>query len=391
VKRKVILTIASVLLLGFSAFIFAGCDESGSGGGGGGAPAANNNQGAGAGTSTGSGSVNVGIVLPTKEEPRWLQDEAKFKEVIGTTEYTAEVMFSGGRSDTEKQNVEVLVGKGIDVLIICPHDATAAAAAVDVAKKAGVTVIAYDRLVPETDALDYYVTFDSVSVGEAQAQYLVDQATGTGNPLYLYAGAASDNNAFLFFEGSWNVLQPKIADGTFVIKNSSEAVNLQDKAQLSREEMSKIIGQISTNWDFGIAKTLAEANMTAVSAEDKGHVFALAPNDGTARAIADTFAVNVDSYVITGQDSEIESVQYIIDGKQSMTVFKDTRSLASDAMNMAVSVLKGEAVDATASYNNGMMDVPAKQSPIISVDINNLVSVLIDSGYFSADLFTGLN
>jgi putative multiple sugar transport system substrate-binding protein len=119
-----------------------------------------------------------------------------------------------------------------------------------------VRVISYDRLIRDTDAVDYYVTFDSVAVGEAQAQYLVDKASGTGNPLYLYAGAASDNNAFLFFEGAWNVLQPKIADGTFVIKNSSEAVTLQDKGSLTRDEMAKIIGQITTNWDFNEAKNL---------------------------------------------------------------------------------------------------------------------------------------
>ena len=94
------------------------------------------------------------------------------------------------------------------------------------AHDAGVKVISYDRLIRETDAVDYYVTFDSVAVGEAQAQYLVDNAEGSDNPLYLYAGAASDNNAFLFFEGAWNVLQPKIADGTFVIENSSEAVEI---------------------------------------------------------------------------------------------------------------------------------------------------------------------
>ena len=126
-------------------------------------------------------------------------------------------------------------------------------------------VISYDRLIRDTDAVDYYVTFDSIAVGEAQAQYLVDKATGTGNPLYLYAGAASDNNAFLFFEGAWNVLQPKIADGTFVIKNSSEAVALQDKPTLTRDEMAKIIGQVTTNWDFNTAKNLAEANLTATA------------------------------------------------------------------------------------------------------------------------------
>ncbi len=178
---------------------------------------------------------------------------------------------------------------------------------------------------------------------------------GTGNPLYLYAGAASDNNAFLFFEGAWNVLQPKIADGTFVIKNSSEAIALQDKATLTRDEMSAIIGQVTTNWDFNTAKNLAESNLTAATAADKGDVFILAPNDGTARAIADAFAADKDvtSYLVTGQDAEKASVQYIIDGKQSMTVFKDVRTLVKDAIGMAVSVLKGETPATTGAYHNG--------------------------------------
>ncbi len=172
----------------------------------------------------------VGIVLPTKDEPRWIQDETRFKDALQKAGYTVEILFSQGDSAKEKQNVETLISKGVKVLIICPQDSTAAAASAEAARAAGVKVVSYDRLITDTDAVDYYVTFDSVSVGEAQAQYLVDNAEGTGNPPYLYAGAASDNNAFLFFEGAWNVLQPKIADGTFVIKNSAEAVALQDKA-----------------------------------------------------------------------------------------------------------------------------------------------------------------
>ena len=192
------------------------------------------------------------------------------------------------------------------MIILCPQDGTAAAAAADEANKAGVKVISYDRLILDTTSVDYYVTFDSVSVGEAQAQYLVDHATGKGNPLYLYAGAATDNNAFLFFEGAWETLQPKIADGTFVIKNSSEAVGLQSKPTLTHDEEAKIIGQVTTNWDFAVAKNLAQANLTKATAADKGNVFILAPNDGTARSIADVFAADKDvkSYVITGQDAE---------------------------------------------------------------------------------------
>ncbi len=334
----------------------------------------------------------VGIVLPTRDEPRWVQDETRFQEALEAAGYDVRILFSQGDSARERANVEDLITRGIEVLIITPHDGDAAAAAAEAAKAAGVTVISYDRLITNTSAVDYYVTFDSVAVGEAQAQYLVDKAEGTGNPLYLYAGAASDNNAFLFFEGAWNVLQPKIADGTFYIVNSSEAVALQDQAELSRDQYAQIIGQITTNWDFNTAKNLAEANLTVATAEDKGDVFILAPNDGTARAIADAFAADTDvaSYVVTGQDAEQASVQYIIDGRQSMTVFKDVRTLVSDAINVAVTVLQGNTPATTGAYNNGAIEVPALQSEVITVDAENVVAALIDSGYYAAADFTGL-
>src|SRR5512139_3002137 len=344
---------------------------------------------------TGGSGTNlaVGIVLPTKDEPRWIQDETRFKDALTAAGYNAEILFSQGDSAKEKANVETLLSKGIKVLIITPQDGTAAAAAVEEAKKAGVKVISYDRLVLNTDAVDYYVTFDSNAVGAAQAQYLIDKAQGTGNPLYLYAGAASDNNAFLFFQGAWEKLQPKIADGTFVIKNSSEAEALKDKPTLTRDEEAKIIGQITTDWDFNTAKNLAESNLTSAKAEDKGNVFILAPNDGTARAIADSFAVDPDvtSYVVTGQDAEKPSIQYIIDGKQSMTVLKDVRTLVGDAIAAAIAYLSGGAPEKTTTYNNGKIDVPAKPSEVITVDKSNVQSAVIDSGYWPAGDFTGLD
>ncbi|MDR3573158.1 MAG: sugar ABC transporter substrate-binding protein, partial [Anaerolineaceae bacterium] len=328
------------------------------------APAATTAPAAPAATTAPATSLAVGIVLPTKDEPRWIQDQTRFQTALQAAGYQVEILFSQGDSAKEKANVEALISKGIKVLIICPQDAAAAAAAADEAHAAGIKVISYDRLITGTASVDYYVTFDSISVGKAQAQYLVDHATGTKNPLYLYAGASTDNNAFLFFQGAWTVLQPKIADGTFVIKNSAQAVALQSNATLTRDQESQIIGQITTNWDFNTAKNLAESNLTAATAADKGNVFILAPNDGTARAIADAFAADKDvkSYVVTGQDAEVASVQYIIDGKQSMTVFKDVRTLVKDAIATAVSLLQGQAPATTGTYNNGKIDVPAKQS-----------------------------
>jgi putative multiple sugar transport system substrate-binding protein len=332
-------------------------------------------------------AVDVGVVLPTNVEPRWVQDETRFREALKTTKYSVEILFSQGSPAKERENVEALIAKGIKVLIICPHDAVAAAASAELAKKAGVYVISYDRLIMNTEAVDYYVTFDSVEVGRAMGRFLVEKVKpGTkNNPLYLYAGALSDNNSFLFFQGAWEILQPKIADGTFRIINSSEAQKVQNKKDLTRDEMAKIIGQITTNWDFNVAKRKAEDDLTRAKAADKGTVYILAPNDGTARAIADAFRADKDvkEYYITGQDAEKASVQYIIDGKQSMTVFKDVRILVKDAINAAQLLLEGKKPTTTAVYDNGKKKVPAIQSEIQVVTKDNVKQILIDSGYYS--------
>lgn len=339
---------------------------------------------------TDDGSVDIGIVLPTKEEPRWVQDEARFKEAIADTEYNVEILFSQGDSAREKRNVETLLAKGIDVLVLTPHNGAAAAAAVEAAKEEDVTVISYDRLVTDTASVDYYITFNSVNVGEAQAQYLIDQVgDGSGEKLYLYAGAATDNNAFLFFEGAWNKLQPKIADGTFVVQNSSKAVEYMDKAKLSREEMGEIIEQITTDWKPEVAKSKAESHITVAPPE--GRTFILAPNDGTARSIYNEFAREEGVEIfITGQDAEIPSIQYIIDGKQSMTVLKDVRDLVKGAINTAVDVLEGKEVETNGAYNNGVVDVPAQDIPVITVTQENVSDTIVGSGYYSADEFTGI-
>lgn len=391
--------LSMILLVSMTVGLLAGCGNSS---GNGAKPSTNNNTESTSATNTNepaastnatNGGVQVGVVLPTKDEPRWLQDQAQFETILGDAGFTNQVLFSQGSSATEKTNVETLISQGIDVLIICAQDAAAAAAAVNAAKEAGITVIAYDRLITGTDAVDYYVTFDSFAVGAAQGNYLVENApAGSGIPLYLYAGATTDNNAFIFFEGAWSVLQPKIADGTFVIANSSEAEALKGSAELSRDELGKIIGQVTTDWDFNVAKSKAEAHLTAASADLKGDVLVLAPNDGTSRSIADVFATDKDitSYKITGQDSEKASIQYVIDGKQSMTVFKDTRTLAADSVAMAVSILNGETPATDTTYNNGVVDVPAKQTDIVVITQDNVKSVLIDSGYYEASEFTGL-
>jgi len=341
--------------------------------------------------SSSDGGVDIGIVLPTKEEPRWVQDEARFLAAIENTNYNVEVLFSQGDSAKEKQNVETLIAKGIDVLIITPQDGDAAAAAVQAAKEEGITVISYDRLVTNTDAVDYYITFNSVNVGEAQGQYLVDQVEDgtTGNALYLYAGAATDNNAFLFFEGAWNKLQPKIADGTFDVMNSSKAVEYKDKVMLTREEMGEIIEQVTTDWKPEVALSKAQSHIT--SAPPVGKTYVLVPNDGTARSIYDQFAKEDGVEIfITGQDAEIPSIQYVIDGKQSMTVLKDVRDLVNGAILTATEVLEGNEIKTNGEYDNGAVAVPAIDVPVITVTQDNVADTIIGSGYYDSSEFTGL-
>jgi putative multiple sugar transport system substrate-binding protein len=369
-KRSLIIVLIFIMVFGVFSTVFAkGAGEKGSG-----------------------EKLEVGIVLPTKDEPRWLQDEARFKAALDKAGYSVGIQFSQGDPVRERANVEALISKGIKVLIICPHDGAAAAASADIAKRAGVSVISYDRLITNSSNVDYYVTFDSVSVGMEFGKYLVSQTSGKNNNLFLYAGAATDNNAFLFFEGAWKVLQPKIADGTYKIQNSSEAIALSGKSNLNRAELGKIIGQVTTNWDFNVAKNLAESNLTAAPKSAKGKVFIAAPNDGTARAIADAFAADPDvsEYYISGQDAEKASVQYIIDGKQSMTVFKDVRTLVKDAISAAVTILEGGSPSASGAYDNGATMVPAIQSEVITVTKDNVKSALIDSGYYKASDFSGL-
>ena len=349
----------------------------------------------GSGEAKGS-KLQVGVVLPTKDEERWTQDQTRFQDAFAKAGYNVQILFSEKDSAKEKANVESLISNGVKAIIICPVDGSAAAAAADEAHKAGVKVISYDRLIRDTASVDYYVTFDSVAVGAAWAQYLVDRAApngGKGLHLYIYAGAASDNNAFIFFQGAWGVIQPKIADGTFVIENSSEAVALQDKKTLTREED----GEDHRPGDHQLVALRCEEHRRVQP--DRGHripqkgvCYVLSPNDQTARAIGDAFAADkaVTKYYTTGQDADKASIQYIIDGKQSMTVLKDVRTLVADAINAATLYLQGKVPPQTNTYNNGKIDVPAKPSAIVSVTKDNVKAAIVDSGYYPASDFTGL-
>lgn len=335
----------------------------------------------------------IGVVLPTNSESRWPMAYKQFKAV----DSNLQILYSDNNPATEKTNVETLVNKGCKVIIICPFDSKAAAAEADYAKSKGATVISYDRMIMNTKSVDYYVTFDSVAVGQAQGQYLVDQAKGKGKGLhlYLYAGATTDDNAFTFFAGSWKALQPKIADGTFIVQNSPQAVSLKNKKTLTRAEASSIIDPITTGWDPPTAKNLAQANLAKLKASAKGTCYVLCPNDDTSRAITDTFRADpaVKTIYSTGQDFTKASLQYIIDGKQGMTVAKLDKYLVQDSLKIANLVLAGKKPGKDLikqQYDNGAKKVDSTLDTITSVTKANVKSIIEQSGLYKVKDFKNL-
>ncbi|HWR23342.1 MAG TPA: sugar-binding protein [Feifaniaceae bacterium] len=348
-----------------------------------------------AGTSGGAAQKDalIGIVLPTKEESRWLNDQKYFEEIFGGENYKYEILFSQNNSATEKTNVETLISKGAKIIVLCAYDATAAAATVNDAKAEGVAVISYDRLIMGTDKLDYYVTFDSRSVGKAQADYLIEQAGDTkGNNLYIYSGALTDNNSVLFFEGAWKALQPYLADGTFVVRNCQKARAYQEKNELTRDEMISIMQTIDTEWNMATCKALAEAHLTAVGSDAKGDCFVLGPaDDDCCRALSDAFRADpeITKLTITGADGVEASVQYIIDGKQSMTVYKDSQALVKGTKAIVSDLLAGRTPVTDTTYHNDAMDVPTVQADVVTVTADNIAKIFFDTGVYDGSKFTG--
>ena len=337
--------------------------------------------------------LDIGIVLPTKDEDRWLADEATFKQLIEEKGYKAEIMYSQADPAIEKSNVEALIEKGVKVLLICPFDGAAAASTVEMAKEEGVQVISYDRLIMGTDAVDYYVAFESAKIGEAMGQYLVDQAAaygGTGLNLYLYSGALTDNNSFTYFQGNWNALQPKIADGTFIVRNSEVAEKYKDIKDLSYDQLYEIMQSVDTEWTPSVAKSLAEANLTNASADQKALSFITAPDDNTARAIADAFMADADvaEFRICGADGVEGSVQYLIDGKQDMTVYCNPAMIAVAAMELAEKLIAGEKVESAETINNEAIDIPVVRCDVQPVTRDNLVEVWLDAGVYDPANYT---
>ena len=303
----------------------------------------------------------IGISMPDSQS-RWGKDGAQLEKQFEDAGYTVEISYGDDTLQKQITQLNALIAKNVDCLVIAPKEESNITDVLENAKAKDIPVISYDRLIKDSDAVTAYVTFDNEDVGKKQGQFLVDhRPSGTGIPLYLYTGAPSDGNATYFFSGAWSVLQPKISDGTFTVVNSSAANTYKNNNTLTASQISAIITETTTNWDWETAASKASSDLAAAGDSGKGHVCILAPNDGTARTIADVFRADsaVLSYVITGQDADADSLEYIFDGKQSMTVWKDPAELAKVTVELAKKIFKNQSLTSDITYDNNSIDIPA--------------------------------
>lgn len=328
----------------------------------------------------GGGGGKVGVAMPTQTLERWIHDGDNVKTQLTEAGYEVDLQYANDDIPTQQQQIDQMIVSGCKVLIIAAIDGTALATQLDAAKEAGIKVIAYDRLLRDSDGVDFYISFDNYKVGQAQGQSLLDglaEKFADQKPanIELFAGAPDDNNATFFFNGAMSKLQPKIDDGTLVVKSN----------QLEFDQVATL------NWQQELAQRRMEDILTSTySSGEKVHGV-YCSNDALARGVLT--ALQNAGYggetlpITTGQDAEIASAKLINDGVQYSSIFKDTRNLAEEAANSAKTLLAGEVPEPnnTEDYDNGVKVVPAKLLDVTTVTRDNVKEVLVDSGYYTQE------
>ena len=324
-----------------------------------------------------SGKTRIGVAMPTKDLQRWNQDGANMKEKLEAAGYEVELLYAGNDIAQQVSQIESMINNGCKVLVIASIDGSSLGTPLAEAKAKGIKVIAYDRLLMNTDAVDYYATFDNYMVGTKQGQY-IEQALGLkeGKGPYnmeIFTGDPGDNNALFFYGGAIDVLKPYIDKGQLVV--NSKQIDFADVATAS--------------WSTENAQNRMEAILSSYYAGGKTLDVVLCSNDSTALGVENALENNYKGAwpVITGQDCDIANTKNMIAGKQSMSIFKDTRTLAAKVVEMVDAIAKGGTapVNDTSTYNNGVKVVPSYLCEPVFADVNNYKELLIDSGYYTAD------
>ena len=322
----------------------------------------------------------VGISMPTKTSTRWISDGESMVKVFEDLGYETDLQFAGDDIPNQLAQIENMITKGADVLVIASIDGTTLSDVLQQAHDAGILVIAYDRLISKTENVDYYATFDNFGVGVIMGSQIeegldLQNADGPFN-IELFGGSPDDTNAFYFYDGAMSVLQPYIDSGKLVVQSG----------QMGMDKVGTL------RWDGIVAQARMENLLSAHYTENTVDAV-LAPYDGLSIGILSALKSvgygtgDLKMPVVTGQDAEVASVKSIIAGEQSYTVFKDTRELAKQTAAMVDAALKGEEVPVNdmETYDNGVKIVPSYLLIPFSVDVNNYEELLIGSGYISAE------
>ena len=319
----------------------------------------------------------VGVAMPTKDLQRWNQDGENLKAQLEAKGYSVDLQFGANDIATQVSQIENMIANGCKVLVIASIDGDSLGTVLAQAKEAGIPVIAYDRLIMNSDAVSYYATFDNWLVGTKQGEYIEEalglkEGKGPFNIEFI-TGDPGDNNINFFFDGAMSILQPYLDNGQLVCPSGQT-----EKAVVA-----------TANWATDAAQARFENILSSNYADGKQLDAVLASNDSTALGVENALASSyTGSYpVITGQDCDILSVKHIIAGKQAMSVFKDTRTLASQAAKMASQVMNGQKVDVndTDTYNNGKKDISSYLCSPVFVTVDNYKTILVDSGYYTQD------
>ncbi|RSL34990.1 sugar ABC transporter substrate-binding protein [Salibacterium salarium] len=328
----------------------------------------------------GAGSETIGISMPTQSSERWVNDGDNMVSELEELGYETNLQYGEDVVEDQVSQIENMITEGVDALVIAPIDGEALTNVLDMAQNSDIPVIAYDRLIMNHEHVSYYATFDNFEVGVLQGEYIEDHlglADGEGpHHIELFAGSPDDNNAYFFWDGAMSVLDSYIESGDLIV--GSEQTDFEQAA--------------TPQWSGSDAQERMDNILSAHYANEEVDAV-YSPFDGISLGVISSLKSvgygtdNQPLPLITGQDADTSSVQSIIDGEQTQTIFKDTRALADKAVDMVDAVIndKEAEVNDTKTYDNGEKVVPANLLEPVSVDQSNYEEVLMESGYYSEE------
>jgi len=329
-----------------------------------------------------AGTARIGVSMPTMDLQRWNQDGQNLYDGLTAAGFEVDLQFAGNDVPTQVAQIENMIGAGAEVLVIAAIDGDSLVEVLGQAAANDVTVIAYDRLIMGTDAVTYYATFDNFLVGVMQGEFIRDQLDleNQEGPFYIefFTGDPGDNNINFFFPGAMSILQPFLDDGTLV----------------SPSGQTEIMQVATDGWSTENAQTRMENLIALNNLTPGGHPLhaVMCSNDSTAQGVTNAlvnagWTAGDDFPIITGQDCDIVSVRNMIAGTQAMSVFKDTRVLAANVVDMVIAIVNGTTVpiNNTVSYDNGTGIIPTFESAPIVATLANYRELLIEGGYYTED------